>query len=329
VDQASLIRRQGEEQPRAAHAIEFRHLRYFLAVSEELHFGRAARRLHISQPPLSQAIRKLEAELGVQLLERTSRVVNLTEAGRVFAEEARNVLAGLELAVGEARRAGGAGYTLRVACVPHLPIERLLAFLGALHGRDSSFRPQVMHMPSGEQVTRLRSGEIDVGIFNAGEIEGLEQEPLFPGERLIAFLPTNHRLLAQATLSPRDLEREVLVVFPQSAGLGAHNRWLDLLGSAGYRFAEVREAGGIHARDLVLAVAEEIGVALAPASLAEISDAGGLVVRRELDPPVSMPDTVVAWRADPPPQLKQVLSTVREVARELRTTTKASGQNHD
>jgi DNA-binding MarR family transcriptional regulator len=94
-------------------AIELRHLRYFLAVSEELHFGRAAERLYIAQPPLSQAIRKLERELGVSLLRRTSRVVTQTEAGRVFAEDARNVLASFDRALAEARKAGGVGTNIR------------------------------------------------------------------------------------------------------------------------------------------------------------------------------------------------------------------------
>jgi DNA-binding transcriptional LysR family regulator len=86
--------------------VELRHLRYFLAVYEELHFGRAAERLFMAQPPLSQAIRKLEAELGVRLFDRTSRVVTPTPAGEALANGARNVLASLEAAITEARRAG-------------------------------------------------------------------------------------------------------------------------------------------------------------------------------------------------------------------------------
>jgi DNA-binding transcriptional LysR family regulator len=318
------VGRASAERGRNEHAgaglgIEFRHLRYFLAVSEELHFGHAAQKLHISQPPLSQAIRKLEAELGVQLFERTSRVVKLTEAGRVFAEEARRVLADVELAVGAARRAGGAGYTLRIGCVPHLPVERLLAFLEALHERSPADRPQVAHITSGEQVTRLRSGQLDVGIFNDdGEEEGLEEEPLFPGERLVAFLAPDHPLTERAALGPADLKQEVLVVFPQAASLAPHDRWLTLLERAGYRFARIREAGGTHPRDLLLAVAERLGVVLAPPSLADVSDAGALVARRDLEPPVTLANTVVAWRADPPARFRETLAVVRDIARELR-----------
>src|SRR3954454_21826940 len=112
-------------------SIELRHLRYFLAVFEELHFGRAAERLHIAQPPLSQAIRRLETELGVRLLHRTSRIVIATEPGKVFAEEARKVLAAFDLSVSEARRAAGLPSVVRIGCSPFLPIESLQAFLAA------------------------------------------------------------------------------------------------------------------------------------------------------------------------------------------------------
>src|SRR5436309_15812072 len=119
--ESRVMRPPDHARPRAltsAIAIELRHLRYFLAVFEELHFGRAAERLHMAQPPLSQAIRRLEEELGVQLLQRTSRVVTATEAGRVFADEARKVFAALDHAVLEARRAGGLGAALRIGCIP-------------------------------------------------------------------------------------------------------------------------------------------------------------------------------------------------------------------
>jgi DNA-binding transcriptional LysR family regulator len=288
-------------------------------VSEELHFGRAAERLHISQPPLSQAIRKLETELGVQLLERTSRVVSLTEAGTVFARESRRVLADFEVALAEARRAASAGDALRIACVPHLPIERLLAFLSGLQENEASSRPEVMHLPSREQVRRLQAGRLELGIFHdPGAIEDLELEPLFAGEPLAAFLPKGHRLAAWPTVAPADLEGEVLLAFSREVNPALHDRWLESIERAGYRFRSVREAGGTTGRDVILAVAEGRGVALEPFSLAEVAGAGTLVVRRPIDPPIAMPDTVVAWRADPPERLRDVLEHVRAVAWRLR-----------
>src|SRR2546423_1525620 len=142
--------------------IELRHLRYFLAVVEELHFGRAAERLYIAQPPLSQAIRRLEEELGVQLLQRTSRVVTATEPGRVFAEEARKVLATFDHAVDAARRAGGTGPALRLGCTPHVPMERLRRFIRAISERDGNVLPHVTHIAAHEQVNLLHAMELDV-----------------------------------------------------------------------------------------------------------------------------------------------------------------------
>jgi DNA-binding transcriptional LysR family regulator len=300
-------------------AIELRHLRYFLAVFEELHFGRAAKRLRIAQPPLSQAIRKIESELGVQLFERTSRMVSATAAGSVLATEARKVLAAFDVAVAEARRAGGAASPLRIGCVPLLPIQPLLRFLGALHERDPNIRVQVTHLDFLEQARLLSAGELDLGIFHdaAGDHADFESEALFAGEPLAAFLPPGHALAARSVLKPEDVRSETLVVFPAEANPALHERLLANIEDAGYWFDEMGEASGMNPRDVMLSVAEGVGVALGPVSLQEVSDVGSIVLRRPLEPPVLMPDMVVAWRSDPPGRMKEKLSVVREVAREL------------
>ena len=299
-------------------AIELRHLRYFLAVFEELHFGRAAKRLRIAQPPLSQAIRKMETELGVQLFERTSRMVSATDAGRALATEARTVLAAFDIAVAEARRAGGAASPLRIGCVPHLPIQPLLQFIGAVHDRDPHARVQVTHLNFLEQVRFLSAGELDLGIFQeaAGHAD-MEFEPLFQGEPLAAFLPPGHALADRPVLKPDDLEAQTLVVFPREANPALHDGVLARIEDAGYRFAGVREAGGTNPRDVMLSVAEGVGVALGPVSLQEVSDVGSIVLRRPLEPELAMPDMVLAWRTDPPDRLKEKLTLVREVAKDL------------
>jgi DNA-binding transcriptional LysR family regulator len=273
----------------------------------------------MAQPPLSQAIRKLELELGVQLFERTNRMVGPTEAGRVLAEEARKVLAAFDVAVAEARRAGGALSPLRISCVPDLPIQPLLRFLGALHERDPGTRVRVSHLTFPEQVRRLHANELDLGIFQEGDAQAaIETEPLFAGEALAAFLPTRHPLCEKQMLGPADLRSHTLVIFPREANPALHDRLLELIEGAGYRFTEVREAGGTNPRDVMLAVAEGLGVAFGPFSLQEVAEVGGIVVRRPLEPALSMPDTVVAWRADPPSQLRDILAVVREVVRRLR-----------
>jgi DNA-binding transcriptional LysR family regulator len=301
--------------------IDLRHLRYFVTLSEELHFRRAAARLHISQPPLSQAIRKLEEKLGVQLLERSSRHVAPTEAGRVFAVEARKVIAAFDLAVAEARRAGGAAAALRIGCAPHLPMDDLLRFRALLEDRDPALRTTVTYLPMLDQVRCLRAGELDLAIFHQGEeLEDLVTEPIWPAEELLLCLAAGHQLASKQVIRPADIRDEYLVVMPQSVNPPLLKRFLSSLESLGYRFRGLQEAGGTEVRDLILAVASGLGVTFLPGSIKESTQEHAIVSRHVLDPPVSLPDVVLAWRADASGQLGSALRVAQEVARDLRQT---------
>ena len=308
-------------------AIELRHLRYFLAVYEELHFGRAAARLHMAQPPLSQAIRKLEDALGVKLFDRTSRSVVPTEAGHSLAEGAQKVFASFDLALAAARSAGETALTLRIGCVPELPIQRLLQFLATLQLRARDATAQVTHLASTEQLLNLRAGGLDLAIFHDSEdYPDVETEPLFPGEPLMILLPPGHSLADRPVVRSDDLSDEVLLTYPRVVNPSLYDRVLALFDDRGYRFSTIRETDGSNPRDLMLAVASGSGVALVPASITELSETGGIAVRRPIDPPLSMPDTVVAWPADPPRLPPPLVETVRELARELRHATAAREQ---
>jgi DNA-binding transcriptional LysR family regulator len=300
-----------------AERIELRLLRYFLAVMEELHFGRAAQRLHMSQPPVSQAVRKLEEQLGVDLLERTSRGVVPTEAGRAFAKEARRVLTGVDIAIAEARRAGGADSALRIGSVLHFPLPPLYRFVRALEEGGLTADPQVMRLPSSEQVRRLRSGELELGTFPLAEKHaGLETEPLFRGELLAAYVCRENPLAANEVLEPDDLREQPIYVF-QRANPALWDRSLERFKAAGYAFGDLRDVPGNDGRDALLSLVGGSGVALLPASILGTSQAERLVVRVPLVPSVSLPDTVLAWSASPPRQLGDILGEVRSVARRV------------
>jgi len=177
----------------------------------------------------------------------------------------------------------------------------------------------VTHLPFLEQVALLREGELDVALFHdVEEYADIEVEALFPGEPLAVLLPPNHRLAAKQTIGPDDLREELLVSVPRSANPPLHDRMLAVLDEAGYRFRGLRDAGGSNERDLMLGVADGLGVAIVPFSLTDVSEAGAIVIRRALEPALTMPDTVVAWRKDLPRHLEAGLATVRAVARELR-----------
>jgi DNA-binding transcriptional LysR family regulator len=300
----------------APDGIELRELRWFLAVADELHLGSAATCVEAPEAALSQALRDLEASVGVRLVDDAFGAISLTEAGEAFAERCRRTLSGVDLAVAEARRAAGIGVPVRMGCVPGMPVQLLQAFLGAIHARDAAIELEVAHLSGAQQLRRLRRGDLDLAILHdPGGHDTMRVQPLFPGERLAAYLPQGHRLAVHAAVGPDDLVGETLVVPSRQADPVLHDRLLALVEGSGFRFRAIREAGGGHPRDVLFAAATGLGVALGPTSLRQVvGDVATIVTRCMLDPAAWMPDMVVAWAADPPARLAPVLDAARRAA---------------
>ena len=177
--------------------MNLRHLRCFIAVAEELHFGRAARRLHVEQSPLSRTIRQLEADLGVTLLERTPRGVRLTPAGQVFLEEARRVLLTLEQAQTKARAvAAGHRGTLRIALAGGVGRTRLSALLALCREEAPEVGIRLFEAPLSQVVGGLGNDLYDAAFAMAGEMEaGVIAMPVWQ-DPLVVAIPARHPLLA-------------------------------------------------------------------------------------------------------------------------------------
>src|SRR4029079_3118079 len=196
--------------------LEPRLLRYFLAVAEELHFGRAAARLYISQPSLSNQIHKLERTLGTDLFVRTSRHVELTTAGRALLEEAPLALAALERAAERARLAGaGIAGTIRLGYAPMAGYETLGAILAAVADDSPNLTVIASELFSAEVPGRVLAGELDVGLaLHPEPMRGVRSEPLRK-ETLAPLASTQHRLAPVETVPLADLASETLLLFPR------------------------------------------------------------------------------------------------------------------
>jgi DNA-binding transcriptional LysR family regulator len=304
--------------PPAPTAIELRHLRYFLAVADELHYGRAAQRLGIAQPPLSRAIAKLEAELGVALFHRGGRGVALTEAGDLLVVEARSILAAVETAVAEVRLAGGGDGELRIGCPPQFPAAALRLYLDALAKRHPA-GVEVSQLLSVEQKRRLRSGELDLGlVVFTGDEPGLETEPLFAGGPYVVLVPADHALAAKDVVVPREFADQTLLMLPRSIQPRLYDTVLERLDAAGFRAGEVRETGG-DPRDLILATVQGTGIAVGPSWFGTEEVSQGLLVARRLEPAVPLPRVVLAWSTTAAPRVRSVLGHARDAAREVAT----------
>lgn len=168
--------------------LEVRQLRYFVAVAEELHFGRAAARLGMAQPPLSRTIRDIERQLGVALFERTTRQVKLTAAGEILLRDARTALEAVTAAAHRARQAGSASPRLRIALKADVDGGLLPQVLDTYSADDASLPPELVLGGFGEQSQALRDGLADVGLVLCPfDSRGLDSEPLLTEPVLVAL----------------------------------------------------------------------------------------------------------------------------------------------
>jgi len=272
---------------------ELRQLRHFVAVAEQLHFGRAAAALHMSQPPLSRSIQDLERRLGATLLARTRRKVELTPEGARFLEEAKRVLAQLERAVLEVgSMAAGAGGQLRLGFVSLADYGVLPELLKAYKASRPGVALALREMLSPEQATALAAGELDFGLLLppvSGDLEHL----VVQRERFVAALPSRHRLArARGRISMRELAGEAFVMAPREIAPGLHDIVAMLAARAGFSPRVAQEA--IQMQTVVSLVSSGLGVAVVPASVANLGRRG--VVYREVGDAHPRLDLWLAWR---------------------------------
>jgi len=223
--------------------LELRELRYFTVLCEELHFGRAAERLHISQSPLSQAIAQLERKLGTRLLDRSSRHVQLTPAGAVLQHHARRLLRDADDAIGATRRAGaGELGTLRIAVGP-VPRDAVLPGLRhALDKRVPGLHIELVFLAGDEIVHAVLRGAADVGLMLCAPQNNGVGAKLLRRDQPVAVMRAAHPLAARGSLTVADLAQHTLVLTPRTVSKGAHDVVLGMF--HGHRPAATRVTDG-------------------------------------------------------------------------------------
>lgn len=272
---------------------EVRHLRYFIAVAERLHFGRAAAALHISQPPLSRAIQDLETMLGTTLLARTRRRVELTPEGVWFLNESRRLVAQLDDAVKEAGRMGsGETGTLRLGFVSLADYGVLPPLLKAFKSSRPRVTLALREMLSPDQAADLAAGDLDLGLLIPPVVGDLDHI-VAQRERFLVALPARHKLAkSDGHVAATDLANEPFIMVPRENAPALHDGIMDLASRGGFTPHIAQEA--IQMQTVVSLVSSGLGVALVPSSVSNLGRRGVVYRRlRDAHPPL---DVWLAWR---------------------------------
>lgn len=280
--------------------MDFRQLRYFVAVAEALSFSEAARRLHVSQPPLSVQIKALEDELGSPLLERSRHHVALTPAGALFLDRARAALANLDEARDVVRQvASGEAGEIRVGFTASVPMQDV--FPRAVHAFREAHRHaklELVHMSTGQQLQQLENGDIDIGFLRPSpqfrppaRIEVRE----VLADRLVAVLPLGHsRASSQGHIDISELSAEQFLLFPRGLGCGLFDHVTTLCNRAGFAPNVAQEAR--EATTIIGLVASGAGVSVLPEIYARTGIPG--VAYRAIAGPDADSRILMAHRAD-------------------------------
>ena len=296
--------------------MELRHLRYFVAVAEELNFGRAAQRLHIAQPPLSRQIRDLEREVGTPLFERGARGVELTHAGRAFLPEVRLTLAQAERAQRTAQRAArGETGRLRVGFVEAATHSGILPdVLSFFRMHLPSIGLSLLEMDSMQQADALREGRIDIGIVGTVPLDAerwLRTESVF-AEPLALAVPNEHALSGRRRFTLADLATESFVLFPRYAAPTLYDDIVARCRAAGFSPRVTQEAAGWHT--MVSLVSAGVGIAFVPQSLARPPQPG-VAFRTVRDLSLTHEMTALWRQGEKSPVRERFVIALRAVAR--------------
>ncbi len=272
--------------------MELRHLRYFVTVGEELHFGRAASKLSIVQPSLSQQIQQLEQELGFPLLYRTKRSVELTDAGKVFLVEAKHVLAQVQEAKRTAQRAyrGEVG-RLVVGYISSSTYDLLPTMLRVYRERYPDVEVALRELTTQEQLRALEREYIQVGLLRLPISAPMLNVEVVRREPIVCVLPEEHPLATQQRIAVSSLADEPFVLQSSLRGAGYYIQLMNLCLASGFSPNVIQEVTEMHT--IVSLVAAGMGVSLVPLSARYLRSQG--VVYRELEGTPTITEMAVAW----------------------------------
>ena len=288
--------------------MELRHLRYFVAVAEERNFTRAAQRLHIAQPPLSRQIQQLEETLGVQLFERNSRPLKLTETGKFFYSHAVQLLAQTAELESMTRRVGNIERSLSVGFVGSTLYGMLPKIIRRFRDENATVELSLHEMSTMDQIRALKDGRIDVGFGRIRHEDANIRRVILREEQMIVALPVGHPLsLGKPILSLRDLTNETLIIFPKAPRPSYADQVLAAFQDRALAPRKIYEV-----RELQIAlglVAAGEGISVVPSSVNGLKRDD--VIYRELDDPTLTSPVIMSMRAlDESRDIKEMLELV-------------------